>query len=171
MLVGIWFVCTMLVGIVLVFFIFVSVRLDVVFAIVLWTMHLLDLIGYLITMLFGYIFTFFLRIVAAFLPRCWNTARGEIHLISIITNSFWNWSAMFGIDILLDLLRLRPLFQFAYLFLFIMTILLFAGNRNFFSQLFAYLFLPVLTIFHGNSTWSLITFCFISLFTVVTWIL
>merc|ERR1739844_590423 len=91
-------------------------------------MYLLDLIGYLITMLFGYIFTFFLRIVAAFFPRFRHTARSEIHLISIITNSFRNWSAMFGIDILLDLLRLRSLFQFAYLFLFIMAILLFAGN-------------------------------------------
>merc|ERR1719362_2188391 len=60
-------------------------------------MYLLDLIGYLITMLFGYIFTFFLRIVAAFFPRFWHTARSEIHLIGIITNSFRNWSAMFGI--------------------------------------------------------------------------
>merc|ERR1712141_502551 len=105
-------------------------------------------------MLFGYIFTVFLRIVTAFFPRFWHTARSEIHLVSIITNSFWSWPAMFGIDILLDLLRLRPLFQFAYLFLFIMAILLFAGNRNFFSHFFTSLFLPVFTILHGNGTWS-----------------
>merc|ERR1719201_691543 len=122
-------------------------------------------------MLFGYIFTFFLRIETAFFPRCRHTARGEVHLISIITNSFWNWSAMFGIDILLDLLRLRPLFQFAYLLLFIMAVLLFAGNRNSFSQLFADLFLPVFTVFHRNCPWGCITFCFISFFSVVVWIL
>merc|ERR1719158_1226869 len=97
------------------------------------TFHLLNLIWNLVTMPLWYIFAFLFGIVATLLPRVWNTARYQPHLVSIVANSFLNRSALFSINIFLHLLGLRSLFQFANLFLFVMTILLFNWNGRSFS--------------------------------------
>merc|ERR1712080_323811 len=94
--------------------------------------HLFHLVWDLMTMLLWHILALFFWVVAAYFPGRWNTTRLQEHLI-IVAYSFRNRPAMLSIDILLDLLWLRPLLQFAHLFVFIMAVLLFARNRYLFG--------------------------------------
>merc|ERR1719434_626104 len=90
------------------------------------TFHLFHLIWNLIAVLLGNILATLLRMVAALL----------------------------SVDVLFHLLGLTSLFQFANLFLFIMTYLLFLRNRYSFSQLFTNFLISLLTILGRYSAWG-----------------
>jgi len=115
---------------------------------------LLDLLRNLVAEFLGNLFALFNWSVVALLPHGWHTAWDELLDVSVLTDTARYGSALLGVNVLLDLLGLLTLFQFANLLLLVVADLFLGREWNLLGQFLANLLIPSVALLGGNCSWG-----------------
>jgi len=115
---------------------------------------LLDFLGNLVAELLWYLFALLDWGVVTLLPHRRHAAGHELLDVGVFTDTARHRSALLGVDVLLDLLRLLTLLKLANFLLLIVANLFLGGERNFLGQLFTNFLLPDFTFLGRDSSWG-----------------